>query len=242
MDDSPRRAMVNPSVDSSSFAFAWDFGASVDLFGFGSNTDWALDPPDVDFLSNFHVPTQGQMVQTQGPVPTSPRSSPSSRIDVEHSDVVREAFRQSIGPWNPDSRHYRGLEEQSMSSIETINLKLESLGQWDPSLSIDSLTSRVRDKLLAMALMACEPGNVPAVVSAFPTSEVLQRLINISLTSQKNTTHGFIHIPTFSTADCRPEIVAAVIMEGAVKSSSRAVQKFGLSLGEILHYHLQKAV
>lgn len=229
-------------ADPDSLLSTWDFGASVDLFGFGSNMDWGLDPPDVDFLSTFQLTGLEQTTPANAPIPGSPHSPPASTTDVESSDAVREAFRCSIGRWTPDSRHYRGVEEQGMSSKDTINLKVDLLGRWDPSLSSEPLNSRSRDKLLAMVLRSCEPGNISAVVSAFPTVEVLERLINISLTSQKDLTEGYIHVPTFSKAECRPETLAAVVIEGAVKSSSRAVQKFGLGLGEILGFHLHSVV
>jgi uncharacterized heparinase superfamily protein len=70
----------------------------------------------------------------------------------------------------------------------------------------------------------------------------LEQLINISLAAHKDQVEGFIHVPTFSKAECRPEILSAIIIDGAAKSQSRAAQKFGDGLGEILSHHLYQAV
>jgi hypothetical protein len=234
--------VVNAFRESNLLGFVGGLEASVDLFRFGSTVDWALDSPDVDCLSNFQVTPFRQNLQGDGLVVASFPPSPPRPTSVEPSEIVREAFCQSIGRWEPDARHHRGMEEQSLSSNGAIDPRVSSLGQWDTSLSVEPLTSRARDEVLGMVLLSCEPDNVPSVVSAFPTCEVLQRLISISLTFQKTTTGGVIHVPTFATNEARPETIAAVIMEGAAKSLSWPIQKFGLCLGEILRYHLYKAV
>ncbi|KAH8591629.1 hypothetical protein B0O99DRAFT_267654 [Bisporella sp. PMI_857] len=228
--------------DPGSMPSLWDSGVTFDLFGFGSDAaDWTLNGPDVDFLSTFQVPPLEQMLGADQVSLTPPHSSHTPIVSVEYSNAMHAAFQQSIGRWTPDSRHYRGEKEQAMSSEGTINLKVDSLGQWDPSVSNESLPARARDKLLAVALTSCEPGNVLTVLSAFPTVEVLERLVNMSLTAQKEQIDGYIHVPTFSKADCRAETLAALVIDGAGRSPSRAVQKFGLGLGEILSYYLHKA-
>jgi hypothetical protein len=230
------------NVEPNSLLTGWDFAPPLDLFDLGTDVDWALNGPDVNFLSTYQASSMEQITQTDGRPPASLLSSPRSTAESEGAASVSEAFRRSIGRWTPDSRHYRGVEEQTMSSKETVNLKVDKLGQWDPTISTDPLTSRARDRLLAMALGSCEPGNVSAVGSAFPPVEVLDRLVNISVTSHKEEINGYIHVPTFSKSECRVEKLAACVIDGAIKSPNQAVRKFGLGLGEILGFHLYRVV
>lgn len=158
------------------------------------------------------------------------------------SCTVQQAFGQSIGQWTPDSRHYRAHGERDMVSEELIDLKMDVLGQWDPFITTEPLIPRTRDKLIAMAVASCEPSNINAIVSAFPSVEVLERLINISLTQQKVSIDSHIHIPTFSKSDSCVEKIAAIVINGTIVSSSRAVQRFGYGLMEILSHRLHNSV
>ncbi|KAL2782940.1 hypothetical protein BJX66DRAFT_345393 [Aspergillus keveii] len=202
--------------------------------------DWALNTPDIDFLSTYHVPSFQQSDQADDNKAASDDFPPMSAMTVERSNSVRRAFRRSIGRWTPDSQHYRGLGEQGMSCEGNLAVKVDLLGQWDPSVSNERLSSRTRDKLIAVVLASCEPGNISAIVSAFPEVEVLEGLVNLSLASQRDLVDGYIHVPTFSKSQCRTELLAALMIEGAAKSPSEAVRKFGFGLGEILGNHLHK--
>lgn len=214
------------------------FGASFDLFDLSCDQDWALNAPDVDFLSSFELPPSEQPQRTGASKHTSPYAV-TSIVDPGNSDALHEAFRQSIGRWTPDDQHYRSVEEQRLSSKD---MNVDTPVRADASLLTETLTTRTRDKLLTMAIVSCEPANVSSVASAIPAVEVLDRLIDLSLATHKDQIDGFIHLPTLSKADCRIEKLAALVVDGAIKSPSRTVQRFGLGLSDIVDNYLHRVV
>lgn len=223
----------------------WNFDASFDFYELDNSLNWGLDAHEVDFLASLELPSSNDATVLPQDLqdPHTALASPASSSDGNKSSyTVKQAFCQSIGQWTPDSGHYRANGEKHMASEDLVNLKMDVLGQWDPFISSELLLPRTRDKLVAMAVASCEPGNRSAIISAFPAVEVLERLINISLTEQKSAIDSYVHVPTFSKYESCVEILAALVINGAVGSSSRAVQKFAYGLGEILSCHLYNRV
>jgi hypothetical protein len=85
----------------------------------------------------------------------------------------------------------------------------------------------VRDHLLALAVDACEAENRLAVVSAFLTCSGLENLATKFLAWQAEQQDTFIHVPKFSVAEVRTELLLAVVASGATRSPSPAVQRLG---------------
>ena len=220
----------------------WNFDAAFNVdneFDWGG---WALDANEIDFLSSLAFSGSDEPSFPPQDVHTATDSPVASSGGDQRTYNVQQAFRQSIGQWTPDPGHYRAHGEQIMVSEDLIGLKMDVLAQWDPFISSEKLLTRTRDKLVAMAVASCEPGNISAIISAFPALDVLERLINISLSQQKASVIGYIHIPTFSRLESRVETLAAMVVNGTSSSSSRAVQKFGYGLGEILSCNLHSLV
>ncbi|KAF7952278.1 uncharacterized protein EAE97_001775 [Botrytis byssoidea] len=175
-------------------------------------------------------------------IPTALAFSEPSGDGDARTYSVQQAISQSIGQWTPKSGHYRAHAEKDMVSKDLISLKIDFSGQWDPSISGEPLLPRTRDKIIALAVGSCKRSNIGTIVSAFPTVDVLECLINIALTQQKGDLDGYIHVPTFSKSESRVETIAAMVITGTSRSSHKAVQKFGHGLGEILSYYLYNRV
>jgi len=104
------------------------------------------------------------------------------------------------------------------------------------------LGTSTRDKILAMVVGACKPRNVPIVLSSFPSAELVETLIKNFFNVHLPQHDTWLHPGTFRSSEVRVELLAAVIAAGAVATSHRPVQKFGLALQEALRFTLSKVV
>ncbi|KAM0315018.1 hypothetical protein ACHAO8_004309 [Botrytis cinerea] len=222
----------------------WGLDASFDLLNQNGPDgrlewgDWGLNDHEIDFFTPMELPLLTGAAQAPRYIPTALASSEPSVDGDERTYSLQQAISQSIGQWTPKSGHYRAHAEKDMVSKDLLSLKIDFSGPWDPSISGEPLVPRTRDKLIALVVGSCERSNIGAVVSAFPTVDALECLINIALTQQKGDLDGYIHVPTFSKSESRVETIAAMVITGTSRSSYKAVQKFGYGLGEILSYYL----
>ncbi|KAM3065589.1 hypothetical protein ACMFMF_010811 [Clarireedia jacksonii] len=124
-------------------------------------------------------------------------------------------------------------------------MQLDSLeASTDITLAPNPLTFdlAVRDSLLALAVDACGPEIRSVIVSAFPSCSGLESLTKSFLNWHQAQEDTFIHIPTFSAAETGRELLMAVVVGGALRSSSPAAQRLGLSLHEVLGNQLRKII
>lgn len=159
-------------------------------------------------------------------------------MDQSSSQEVYEAFKQSIGRWDPAKTNSRAVEQPSLYMDRITTSKMDCLGSYDPNIISQSLTPRIREQILKLLIKSCDQDNVIDMISSFPAVEVLDRLLKSYLTRQVTTTDIWIHVPTFKVDEVRLELLVACVAAAACLSSSRPVQKFGLAMQEFLVYHL----
>jgi hypothetical protein len=213
----------------------WDFGSANDLFDLGSNMDFVLSDPDIDFLASIpRLPAS-----SDAGVLASSASGPISRRAQPASEAVVEAYKQSVGRWSPERRNYRAAAESALS-LEPA--KSVFLGKYNPRVFNESLTTGIRDQILGVIVKSCEQDNMVHIVSYFPGLEVLDQLLKVFVTWHAMQTESWIHVPTFKLEETRIELLLACIGTAAVMSSSRPVQKFGMAIQEFLVFHLWQAV
>ncbi|KAJ9271361.1 hypothetical protein DTO212C5_2711 [Paecilomyces variotii] len=217
----------------------WDLMNDSNLFDLASSMDYSLSTPDIDFLSSLYPDQRPSKEAREKPSSLSPPAmSPICLARSESSQAVLNAFSLSVGQWYPEKKDYRANEERHLALNHAATLAMDCLGVWDPSVTTDSVKSITRDKLLAMMVNCCEPSNIPAVLSAFPATEVLDRILKVFLSHHALQTDTYLHIPSFRSSEAEVELVAACIAAGALRSSSRGVQRFGLAILEILTVQL----
>ncbi|OQV03389.1 hypothetical protein CLAIMM_08438 [Cladophialophora immunda] len=212
--------------------FDFNFDSAYNLFDFGGDHDLGLSEQDHNFLTSLPLQPQDE------PDEASPATSLIAGPDQPSSQAVYEAFKQSIGRWEPDRRHYRTTEERDLSLDRTATSKMDCLGDWDPEIISQNLTPSIRDQILKTLIRTCNQDNVIDVISSFPAVEVLDRLLKSYLTRQATTADSWIHVPTFNVGEVRLELLVACLAAAATMSSSRSVQKFGLALQEFLVLYL----
>ncbi|KAL4798793.1 hypothetical protein BDV19DRAFT_402143 [Aspergillus venezuelensis] len=101
----------------------------------------------------------------------------------------------------------------------------------------DMLDLSSRDKLLSIVL-----GQMPRPLSldaaAFPSPELLDRLIRYYVTAPFSDAQLFIHRHTFSVKRSRPELLLAIAAAGAVLTPDLTLQKLGFAMQEVLRHQL----
>lgn len=204
------------------------------LFDFAGDHDLVLNEQDQDFLSSLPLPPQEVLPAAEVSLATSLMTS----TDQPGSQAVYEAFRQSIGRWDPAKHHYRAAEQTSLTLDRITTSKMDCLGDWDPDIVSQNLTPSMREQILKLLIRSCDQDNVVDVISSFPVVEVLDRLLKSYLTRQSLSTDSWIHVPTFRLSEVRLELLIACVAASACLSPSRPVQKFGLGMQEFLVFHL----
>jgi len=204
------------------------------LFDFDDNHDLVLTAQDQEFLSSLPMPPRE--LSSDASVP--PAKTILNSMDETSSQGVYEAFKKSIGRWDPVKVDFRAAEQPSMYIDRISNSKMDCLGDYDPNITSQSLTPDIREQILKLLIKSCDQDKVIDLISSFPVVEVLDRLLKSYLTRQVTTTDVWIHVPTFKAAEVRLELLVACVAAAACLSPSRPVQKFGLAMQEFLVYHL----
>ncbi|EHY53325.1 hypothetical protein HRR83_003533 [Exophiala dermatitidis] len=208
------------------------------IFDFDGNHDLVLSARDQEFLSSLPLPFREAPREASLGAGTSPAKTVISSMDQSSSQEVYEAFKQSIGRWDPAKTNSRAVEQPSLYMDRITTSKMDCLGSYDPNIISQSLTPRIREQILKLLIKSCDQDNVIDMISSFPAVEVLDRLLKSYLTRQVTTTDIWIHVPTFKVDEVRLELLVACVAAAACLSSSRPVQKFGLAMQEFLVYHL----
>ena len=217
----------------------WDLNLVQNDFNFGGDNDFERTnflspPPD---LFGFDKNVEISPAALPSPLSISPV------VDEEKSLVVIDAFRKATGRWVPAAAgDLQAEEEKNLSATHGTDITIDQSGRWDSGLLPDGFPLAARDRLLAMMASACQPLEVPRVAAAFPSCDGLGRLVRSFLAWHMSQEDTWIHVPTFSVNDVKVELLAAIVAAGAVRSPSRAVQKFGLAVHEILQIQLRNMV
>lgn len=213
----------------------WDLSMTHDLFDLGTDTDFVYQ--DIDVSPDFSGPN-GETVAS------SNNSGDATNGIQRHAQAasVFEAFQRSSGRWKPGQGQNRVDEEKDLSLGESASTPMACLGPWNIQVFSQTLDSRLRDRLLAIIARSCDRTNLLHLTSAFPSAEILDRLMKAFMTRHFESPQSFIHIPTFCIKDAHSELLIACIANAAVMSSSRAVRQFGLSIFEFLVDHIKAVV
>lgn len=163
-------------------------------------------------------------------------------ISEEQSSIIVDAFQHTTGRWMPVEANLKDEEGKDLSAAIGAFVVTDPLGSLDEWLVSERFTLAARDRLLAMLVNSCDSGNTPRVISALPSCEVLDRLMKLFFAWHANQEDTWIHIPTFSVDGTKTLLLGAIVAAGALMSSNKAMQKFGLAVHEILGVQIKKEV
>lgn len=216
-----------------------------------------LNIPDIgDFIQQDSESTLGDldfsfldhMSSTESrPAPPLVTPSPSSAAISPPSTVGfgSEAFRKSDvhNGWKP------GTEDNHRQEYPNLILPqkprpdiLKSLSE-SSLISHGSMSSLMRDRILAMILRSSCSVASERIIESFPSLEVLNDLIKLAFVHMReHQVIQVIHLPSLNLNDQRPEFLGSLIAYGSVYSPSQAVRKFGYALQEIVRAAILRLV
>ncbi|KAI6273548.1 hypothetical protein MCOR14_006276 [Pyricularia oryzae] len=208
------------------------------------DADFDLNEVDLGFLESYNTNIPFNLYFQESPnTITSPATtrqetvSSISGIAVNESSApaaVASQTRRSRWRFVPNKNDRGGNEEQNLSlPTEDLGTSPESRIHFQQGLgTAEPLRTSTRDKLLCMIVENCRPDNRIKAVSSFPSTELLNVLIQFYLTSTISQPESFIHLASFSPNTARPELVAGIIAHGAVMTLDPTLVKLGFAIQE----------
>ena len=213
----------------------WDLNLLQDHFSFEPQHENS----QVDFLFAFpEIFPLDETINHSIHIPISI----SPIVSEEKSILVKDAFNMATGRWIPIAHNFQADEEKNLLATQGAKITSENLDKWDCAILREGFPPAARDRLLVMLVGACNSEDLTRMAGAFPSCEDLGYLVKSFLAWHIRQEHTWIHLPTFSASHVSIELLAAIVAGGAVRSSNRAVQKFGLAIHEILSVQLWKTV
>jgi hypothetical protein len=206
------------------------------LLGFGFESNLELNDVDFSFLDNYnaHIPFDLE-------TPRSDTLSSAVRPGDQATASRSEAFRTSVWRFIPRPQDHSAAEQQNLSLPEVAqgHDSPESRIRLDRRTTSEKLDQSCRDKIIAIVLSTCKPAMMFRSVSAFPSVELLDILLQFFLTSPLSGSDSWLHIPTFcSMTKDRTEVLLAAIASGAVLTPDNSLRKLGFALQEAIRAHL----
>lgn len=204
------------------------------LMDFGFETNLELSDIDLSFLDDYNLNVPFDF---QTPITIAQSDQTDSRSPEEEAALRAEIFKSSVWRFKPRrednatevERHLSSLHPDGSPGTAEPHIKL------DRRSTIDRLQHGSRDKILALVLRTIDTSNVPRIVEAFPSVELLDNLLQYYLTSPFARARTWLHIPTMSPiTNTGPELLTAMIAAGAVLTPDAALRKLGLAFQEAL--------
>ena len=109
-----------------------------------------------------------------------------------------------MGPWHPDWQNHRAAEERNVYIEPASHLFDAYLAIPQVLPTPSTVSSDTRDAILAIIFRNCAKDNMMKVASAFPSAEVISRLLLRFLESHALEEDTWIHLPTFDANKAPP--------------------------------------
>ena len=223
------------AADGGGFPSIWDstFLASNSIFNIDDDTLMAMN---LDWSSLIEPENNLPIHDPDNPSATHATSN-VTLADRRRSCVLsgHEAFKRSVWLWDPDPRDSALLEEAPQLSEAEERFILSPNRTDEDRNSEYSLHMRLtcrsesRDALL---LLVQKHSDNAVLVRSFPSPEVLSFLLRTFVVDESAGPCSFVHVPTLVVAECRTELLSALVVAGSVNSANHQVWKFGMALQE----------
>jgi hypothetical protein len=216
-----------------------------------------LNIPDIgDFIQQDSESTLGDLDFSFLNHTSSPKSPPpSAEFSLPHIPPATsqpytvgfgsEAFRKSDvhNGWEPSTEDHHRQEYPNLILPHSVRPEdLKGLSE-SPLMSHKSMSSLMRDRVLAMILRSSCSVASDRIIKSFPSLEVLNDLIRLAFEHMReHQVIQVIHLPSIILDDQRPEFLGSLIAYGSVYSPSQTVRKFGYALQEIVRAAILRLV
>lgn len=199
----------------------------------GGTFDFNLDLTDVDFgfidTLNAKGFAQGIHSNIQPPEQASHDRGDADRGIAIGADAYR---RSSLSQWKPVHEDHAFADQESLSVPMVIDSPESSI-PLDRQMLCERLSPSGRDLIFGMVLQTSRRKDMTRIMKSFPSTELLDSLIQYFFQFQRLQVDSWIHGPTFLPNSEDPDILAALAAAGATHSSIPAIRKLGYALMEI---------
>lgn len=196
-----------------------------------------LEDIDLRFLDDYNVNIPFELADDTPGALSQPTAHPAAD-PCRAAALGSDAFHNSHWRFRPNAQDHGAAEEHNLSlpADHTPAPRLDRRAT-GTKLSVSS-----RDRILTMVADSCRPENLSLAVASFPSVELLDSLLQYSLTSPVARFDSFLHAATFNPGEKRPELLAAMAAGGAVLTADSALTKLGHAIQETLRSAIPKAV
>lgn len=197
-----------------------------------------LEDIDLHFLNDYNVNIPFEFADTG---PELSRAAQTPADPCRAAALASDAFHNCHWRFRPNA-HDSGNAEEHNLSLPSDHHPPESHLRLDRRVTGARLSVSSRDKILTTVVESCRPENLSRAVASFPSVDLLDSLLQYSLTSPVARLDSFVHAPTFNPNEKRPELLAAMAARGAVLTADPALTKLGHAMQESLRFAIPKHV
>lgn len=154
-------------------------------------------------------------------------------LEQKAFQAAANAFEQSGWNWSPSSQDRRSAEHGGLS-LPHDWARQEGIPQPDANFLAKQMGPTDRERVMGLLLTYCSKQHLARMVSTFPSVGSLNGLVHRFLRSQTSGHQSWIHIPTFDPTTLRPELLAAVLADGACSTPVEVMTKLGYAMIDIV--------
>ncbi|KAL6235085.1 hypothetical protein BDW75DRAFT_230591 [Aspergillus navahoensis] len=212
------------------------------LITFALPTDLDLNMVDLSFLESYNSQIPFEFDE-QAPS-LSLAGSPS---EARETSVEEGSHRSARSMQHLRWRFVPAPQDHGYCEHENLLLPTEASASSRTPPNTDEITGRSaaeqnldlfsRDKILGIVLSQMKHP-ISAVLSSFPSVQLLDSLIRYYLTAPFSSAHSWIHRGTFSPQKVCPELLLAMAAAGAVLTPDPSVRKLGFAMQEVVRLQL----
>ncbi|EAA63359.1 hypothetical protein AN3391.2 [Aspergillus nidulans FGSC A4] len=213
------------------------------LITFALPTDLDLNMVDLGFLESYnsHIP-----FEFDGQAPSVPLAESPFEARAREAEEGTRGGTRSIQHlrWRfvPAPQDHGYCEHENLllpTDARTSTMTPQEIDEANssPCATEPSLDLSSRDKILGIVLSQMKHP-ISAVLSSFPSVQLLDSLIRYYLTAPFSSAHSWIHRGTFNPQKLCPELLLAMAAAGAVLTPDPALRKLGFAMQEVVRLQL----
>ncbi|KAL4775907.1 hypothetical protein BDW60DRAFT_225052 [Aspergillus nidulans var. acristatus] len=201
---------------------------------FDHNINFDFDLTEVDFgLIDFY--------NSRGSANPAPLQPDETDRDADRDSGIAlgaEAYsRSSLSAWKPVHSDHAFADQNDLSVPKSIDSP-EASAQCRHQILSERLSPGSRDLIFGMVLQTSQRANLTRIMKSFPSTELLDSLIQDFFANQAQQVDSWIHGPTFHPNEESPDMVGIVAAAAAVKSTIPTIRKLGYALMEVVRLQM----
>ncbi|RDW83679.1 putative C6 and C2H2 transcription factor RegA-like [Aspergillus mulundensis] len=151
-----------------------------------------------------------------------------------------EAYsRSSLSAWKPGHSDHAFADQNDLSVPKSIDSpEASTYSQSKQQILSERLSPGSRDLIFGMVLQTSQRANLARIMKSFPSTELLDSLIQDFFAYQEQQVDSWIHGPTFHPNEENPDMVGIVAAAAAVRSSIPTIRKLGYALMEVVRLQM----